>query len=656
MIGRRLPDVPVTPTSPPSENLVPLLSQQQPQQPYSNLVDVAEEEQASAGSGNLMGGAKLTPDERATVQAAKEFFSQFDWQSEENASKEEYSGYVQYEDQATGKKGPRPGSSSSSGSSSGDDGLNFQATSYGPLVENLYAQPAKLKAKNADDPFLTESRARGEVEMEKLIEVSTEEDIESIQLGASNASSNGLSFNQSEGTSGTPDAFAGVVFDPWGTFSPPDENGDTAGSGELNIDEMFGLGVSDSAKTNTTVNPNSAPAGSGPETSTTQNTSPNLDTFDPFGSTQTTNMSSYNPFSTNLSASFSGTVPSNGNTGMKGSSNNCSSSSSNISQAQAKQSGGMTNDPFGMLGDASLHAPMNITSTASPESPVHSTGLAANAPAGLGSHMHSEPFVDFGSFLTPSPASTGPTSTRKLSSPVPQQFANVGQSQQPAGGVYGRSNLAPSQPPRVSLSHPNLSLASQNQPMQPNSGIGRGGATSGWNSSSSYGLGGSLSHNSSVRRSPSPVAGSKFTENVSLTDNTSASFDPFQQFNIKSMSGQPQGSSNSQGQGTSMRNGTSHPSAPRATQTNSSGLPPTGNSYRPYYMQSQAGQPGAGGQRTNGVGTSRSNGAVPGKQGGGGAASNPKTSSVFHHRPQSPNYNPSYGGGSKTGEKICSVS
>ena len=624
---------------------MPLLDSQQQQLPVSNLVDIQEEEYASVGGGNLIGGGGGVHQASQPGVPSDEIFGNL-------------GGYVQFEDQASSEgKEPRvgysggssTGSSSSSssssggggGSSSGDEDFNgFRGIQFGAHPENLYAQPAKLRAKNKPaDP--THQTVSDQLEMEKLIEFGTEEDVENIELGTSShpmGSSTGSakSSRPENGKSDPPDAFAGVVFDPWGTFSSPEESSGKANAGTSSIEDMLGLGGSaGGAWKNATSGPATQSAATDASAQLAglgqnQQTSFGFDPFDPFGSSQTTSAPSTNgAFGTTASAPSASTAQ----------------ASSNVQSFAGNGSGGQPNDPFGMLGgDAPLLAPMNSSNTLSSSSSTNTSPSLHASSARTDSHRLSEPFAVFGSsLLNPSSDSTGSSmSSRKMSTPDPQQFARMQQQHQHQHGPMFGSSLTPTHQPKSSFSHPNLTSAGQNLGMYQ----GRGGTPT-WNQSygTGTGKGGSMSQNTSPRRSPSPMSASRSSENVNQgKPGKQASYDPFNQFNIKNMS---EGQAQTQGQSSSAAHlGMATASAPRMNQT--SGLPPTGNNYRPYYMQNQGSQSGSS-QRASSAGTSRSNGSIPASQ-KQGVGSKPKASSAFQNRPQSPNYNPSYSTvGNKTG-------
>lgn len=204
---------------------------------------------------------------------------------------------------------------------------------------------------------------------------------------------------------------------------------------------------------------------------------------------------------------------------------------------------------------------------------------------------------------------------------VPQNFSNT---------------LCPGPLLNVSLSHPNLSsVGQQPQPQQHSHRAVGGGGNVGYTQHASSGLRGSSSENTSPRRSPSPMAQSRSSENVSH-GGKQAGFDPFGQFNLKVLS--------DQGQGATRRNGTEPLSSRPTVTVHSGGLPPTGNSYRPYYMQNQSNSgTGVGGISHSRTTSAPSHATTAGSQ-KQGFGTKPKLAAppfASQPRPQAPNYNPS---------------
>lgn len=214
-------------------------------------------------------------------------------------------------------------------------------------------------------------------------------------------------------------------------------------------------------------------------------------------------------------------------------------------------------------------------------------------------HHYSEPVTMQSINLTPS-ASLG--QSRKLSSPTP------GDSHHPSSShtSHTTANTLAASFSSVSHSQPNLALLGENR--QPSATFG------GWESS---GFRGSASHNNSPRRSPSPSPMPHSSGSMGNIAQQPNQFDPFGQFNLSAMA-----TSGAKAPQTSAR--------PGSANTTQGTKPPTGNSYQPYYMQNQA-------QHRNGHPNGMQQSAGTQNQGN----KQPKATSTFRTRPQSPNYNPS---------------
>lgn len=256
-------------------------------------------------------------------------------------------------------------------------------------------------------------------------------------------------------------------------------------------------------------------------------------------------------------------------------------------------------DPFGSLGGnqkAPTLMPTSTVSAATPSNFYHG-------------HRYSEPFTNPSAVMPPS-VQLAPQATqnqgRKLSSPGPL----VGHKP-----PITTNKLAASFSATVSHSHPNLASFGAAPPSSSTY------EHSGWDSG--MGMGGSVSHNTSPRRSPSPIPQSSSTGNISQPPP-----DPFQQFNLKDVSGGMNGVK---------------PSS--TTPTSQHSKPPIGNSYQPHYMQNQA---------RNGT-QQHSSQPNSSRLASTGMGPKPKPASTFQTRPQSPNYNPSLFStiGNKTGNYAC---
>ena len=275
-------------------------------------------------------------------------------------------------------------------------------------------------------------------------------------------------------------------------------------------------------------------------------------------------------------------------------------------------------DPFGNVG-------LNHTPTLMP------TATAATPHGFHSGHRHSEPFTDPASVMPPSMLApqAGSGVGRKLSSP--DQV--LGQ-RQPPHIPSNKLSASFSHTSSVSHSHPNLASFGVGNSFSSSPAHRQGGWGTG-------GFGGSVSHNTSPRRSPSPLPQSSSTGNISKP--APAQPDPFQQFNLQDLTGTGNGTKVS-----SVRQPATTTSAPGHSK------PPTGNSYQPYYMQSQA----RNGTQSQQQSQSQSNSSRPGS--GTGLGPKPKPASVFQARPQSPNYNPSLfsNPSNKTGKKkivVCEL-
>lgn len=224
----------------------------------------------------------------------------------------------------------------------------------------------------------------------------------------------------------------------------------------------------------------------------------------------------------------------------------------------------------------------------------------------------------------PSPQPFGAPDGRKMSTP-----AGLGPQQHPITA----NKLSSSFSGGVSLSHPNLASFGAHPSASYSSSGHRYSSGGGWSSGMKVGLGGSVSHNTSPRRTPSPIPQSSSTGNIAQP----AGFDPFQQFNLKEISGGMNGAKPPPATTASTANTTS------TTTTTRHSKPPTGNNYKPYYMQTQAN----GATQPHTTSQSRPN---SGRQASTGLGPKPKPASAFQTTSQAPNYNPSlFSVGSKTG-------
>ena len=443
------------------------------------------------------------------------------------------------------------------------------------------------------------------------------EDFESASGSSSGSSSDGESsdeFNMFHAPV-RPDSKQGSIADEGGLLIGNFDDNTTAGTDlESNTPQIkliqFGAELSESQQTPPTSSPTSYVDPFQQQQPSSSSSKPTSDpfgvVFDPFSGLSSTEA---NPPSNADSAfgdllgfgigdSVQTPMPQSGTT---------SNTASEVPSNPPTQSSGTEDffDPFGSLSGN------QGTPTLMPTSTVPPSNFSRNG------HRYSEPFTNPSmmpsSVLTPEVTQN---QGRKLSSPEPSWG-----SKRPPSATSNK--LSASFSASVSHSHPNLAsfgatrLSSSSSSAQKHSGWGSGmGIT---------GMGGSVSHNTSPRRSPSPVPQSSSTGNIAQQAQTTQ-FDPFQQFNLSEIS---EGMNGMKVSGAKPPPATSHHSKP-----------PTGNSYQPYYMQKQ-GRNGAQQQSTS----------QPSRQANTGVGPKPKSASTFQARPQSPNYNPSLFStvGNKTG-------
>ena len=677
------PVPPAPPHRPPSTPSTPTRTQEE------------GDEQASAGGGNLLnlGGPAQSappPSHGSAGNAGQDFFAQLDWQDQQANAKS--AGYVPYEDKIPEDfESDDSGSSSGSDSSSDDSSDEFNEFQIGrsPILFSASNQKPVSSQRQQENMggllignFTSDSSSSGmgsgavqssvssssgrpsrngsysqQAPSIKLIEFGGEEGGEQVQppttfskstsaaatnsssdpfQSSSAAASGGMDIfqnisasasastsaggmdifqdtlsstsNSSSNKTASAGAFGEVGFDPFSAFVSADAAKSSQGADSA-LGDLLGFGPSSESSSGFSQSAGSVSAGSGGATERAQKpaTQPSGSSnfFDPFGS-----------LGSNQTATTSSTA-----------------SVGHTSSAQASSSNASSD--INLLGGPPLMPTPSVPAPSTSNTTTTTTSSLSNDPNMT--NLLGEPFNSTASVLTPSTLQS-----RKLSSPDAFQTQK-----RPSIPI---NNLSASFTSNVSFSHPNLTAFGGNQPGTSSSSSSRQG---GWN----YGMG-SVSHNTSPRRSPSPVPpqSSSSTGNISHQQQQNQ-FDPFGQFNLQQMAGL--------GAGSTKPSTTAGGSRPGSANPTTSKLPPTGNSYQPYYMknnqassrnglnhhhhqQQQQQQPGSG---VTGAG----GGSGGGRQGGMG--SKVKSQPIFQARPQSPNYNPSYFSnvGKKTGTSIMST-
>ncbi len=642
-LSRPLPEVPGTPSSPPASTLHPLHPHQNPS------FQEEGDEKASAGSGDLLGlgshsqSAPPPPSNGNSAEnSGKDFFSQLNWQGNQESAKS--AGYVPFEDkipadlESGSSSGSESGGSGSSSSGDSSDEFNeFQAGRSPIRFSATAAANQNAPGSSSSRPHQRESEtgllignlgagsgnsvggsngvpASGSSASEKLTQQTPQ--IKLIEFGGSESSEQAPPPPSSSSSS-----FA--IMDPFQTSTTATTSSSTSAGG---------MDIFQDTPSSTSGSSNKAPSSSNFERV-------GFDPFSAFISADTANSSQSADSALDDLFGFGGSSARNSTTGF-------SQSAGSVSGISG---GGATNffDPFG-----SLAGGQSTTTTAGPNAGTSSSGaslfggpslmptpsaqqppLSSSTSSSPANEPHAtnllgEPFSSPATVLTPSTLQSENVASRKMSSPDPFHAQKR--------PFIPTNNLSTSFSSNVSFSHPNLAAFGGTKP----SGNRQHG---GWG----YGMG-SVSHNTSPRRSPSPVAlqSSSSMENIhqQQQQQQQTQFDPFGQFNLQKMSGV----------GANAAKPTSSGNRPASASTTTTKPPPTGNSYQPYYMQNQAGS-------KNGMNHQSSSGSSSAAQkqglvGGAGGGMGPKVKSqpIFQGRPQSPNYNPSLFStvGNKTGMYI----
>lgn len=493
----------------------------------------------------------------------RDFFAQLDWQ--EHQQKVESAGYLPYQDRIPEDFDSASTSSSGSSGSSGGSSDEFNQFQVGTMS---YSSAGNGAGKPLDDEggLLIGNFESGSGVVGGKEEEGNNPRVKLIEFGA----------EQSEGQSQPPprDPLGGEVSKPAPYIDPFQQNPVASTASNEQAANVFGGGASTDMFGGVVFDPFGGLSAA--ETEPTQNAN------SAFGDLLGLGSNTENATPTRSSSGGSAGGQRLGNAGSGG----------------AESTGDMF-DPFGSIGVSQANR-----SGGNLLLPTLST--PANPSMG---HRYSEPFTLQSSLLPPS---ASPGQARKLSSPTP------GEIRPPPS--HATSTLAASFSSNVSHSQPNLaSLNGNRQPSATALGSGWGGS----------GFGGSASHNTSPRRSPSPSLVSQSSSsmgNIAQPPQQSNQFDPFRQFNLSAMTGNPSTAQTGIG--------------PGSASTSYGTKPPTGNSYQPYYMQNQS-------QHRNGMQQQNQGN----KQGTAGMGSKPKATSTFRTRPQSPNYNPSLFSASAVGNK-----
>ena len=646
--------VPTTPTTPSSHIIYPHFHHSQ-HPLLHNLEGEGREERSSAGSGNLLDLADNLVEDHFKAGDRHDFLSQLDRQENQRGNSK-LGGYVQFQDCISyDKSHSASGSSSSSGSSSdGEELSRIQGNIF--QFDNSSSSERKGTADSGDilsgNLEATKISGRGAA---TLIEFGEEEEEEVItpRIVPTNTSSSYVDpFQKPPDTSSTPPSsnsqLGGVVFDLWGGLSPPDESNARKGgmSAPLaptsTVVDILGLGQTGhtSTKSSTGSATVAMETGKSGTKSTSSYSSDVFGSYDPFGSFESSGSANRATTRSNHSSSSS-------------SSSSSSRSGSRTSIKSTDQHLGNMDAGFDLMGDVPVLVPVmpmqpvapHSSSQLPPPAPNTHTGNRSPAPQ---RHSKSNNLTDF-DLLAPSnsSSSTPPGSVLQVSS----------NKQKP---LISHSLLGPGLAPNVSYSHPDLSFGREQQQCYHNKAmLGGSSGNVAWNNRGSgsagvqVGIGGSSSQNTSPRETPSPnpLTQSRSSENVSHGGGVQqpAQFDPFGQFNLKNLSGQ--------GQSTARGKGVNAPSSsrPAVTVQQSSGLPPTGNSYQPYYMQSQPGTRVGVRSHSNSTSALSHAKASESQRQRSGAKPKQTSPSAFQARPHSPNYNSatfSTTGGNRTGEGV----
>ena len=301
LLSRKLPDIPTTPTSPPSDILH---LQQNP--------NFLEEESSSAGSGTLFtvgdnpGDASVPPTSNGTStnqagEAGRDFFAQLDWQ--EHQKKVESAGYAPYQDRIPEDfdSASTSSGSSSSGGSSDNEFNHFQmgAVSAGskPLEEGegllignvgVGSEPAGVKDRESRNPqikLIEFGAEQGESQTPQPSSTKPAPYVDPFQQKP--ASSTAPTTGQSAdllGGGASMDMFSDVVFDPFGGLSAvPSKNSDAPFGDLLGLGSGSAKDATTATTTPTTAAPSTGGQGSGGATDLMSSSSAD-DMFDPFGS------------------------------------------------------------------------------------------------------------------------------------------------------------------------------------------------------------------------------------------------------------------------------------------------------------------------------------------------------------------------------------
>ena len=556
---------------------------------------------------------------------------QFEWHENQNTAK--FGGYVPFHDQIPDVKSHSDSRNSSSGSSDDEEFSDFRGIIFGNVSGKL-----KKKADTNGALFANLEAARlnshGKQEG-TLIEFGSEEEVKGARnthhhdttpvpcidpfqhpLTATTLANTKLSSSSMSD---------GVVFDIWGSLSPTEINGGSRGGSTALptpvVGDMLGLGISDH-----THNSHEDACTFGEEKSNTRATevSSSSDLFDPVG---------------NASADIFGIFDSVHSNGIAISCTNGGSvsASSSIKQLDAIDA------TFNLMGDPPMLVPVvpKQSSPPSSSSPVPPSFTVASTTNGIGTSSRRISSLSQGTLNNQTIFELFTPSSSTISSSVPQEFSKK------HGPPIFKNTLYPEPSLNVSHSYPNLSLAGQQLQQHMNGGKLRGTGDIGGTLNINGVLGRSSSQNTSPMRTPSPVAQSRSSENLSrgARGQQQTKIDPFGQFTLKTLS--------DQGQGAAGRNEIQPTSSRHTVTAHSTGMPPTGNVYRPFYMQNQSNS----GTSVGGVSHSRTTSAQPHATAGSqrlATGTKPKlaASSAFQPRSQSPNYHLSFSSvaNSKTGE------
>lgn len=546
----------------------------------------------------------LGPRADAGNAAGRDFFSQLDWQEQQKDAKS--AGYIPFQDQDLDS------GSSSGSSSSGSSDHEFNEFQAGDFLKSSRSAPGPWKQSSAFDQsggsgllianFESESsETQPTAHIDKSGISASEPQIKLIEFGAGQEDKLVPASSSSGPNSGSASRSGSVPYvDPNLPASEPASTAPVAADAfGVVFDPFGGLSAVEDSSSKTADSAFGDLLGLGPDNSGRNSTQSGSLKFAGEGFGEPVGVPGAVPVSS------SGT-------------DNIFDPFGGLGATQAT-TGHVHSDPFTVPNGSAVSGSNNIMFNLLGDSP----SLMPTMTPSIQAHRQSMPSTNISShtgLLAPSAASQN----RKLSSPEFQHHP------QPMAKVL-TNKLSASSVSNVSHSQPNLaSLFVGNQPAAFAS-TGQDGQSRG------VGMRGSVSHNTSPRQTPSPTPLSGSSGNVTQQQQATE-LDPFGQFNLK----QVLGGSSSNGQTRPHRPDSASAASKASTKP---APPPTGNSYQPYYMQSQSGsrngmqQPGSRTQMNSG------------KQAGTGMGPKTKSqSSAF--TTQSPNYNPSLFSsvGNKTGE------